>query len=170
MGNKSACARNGHRVEIESACAHDGGINVDNGDDEGKGNKSACARYGHKIGIEGACARDGGRMGIVSACARDGKGIGIESACALDIHTFYDPPDSSSQRELVLKIKQLVNVNYKYYKLKKNFNSIINSYVRLSKIHLTALHGSAHHEELGFWMEILLDFHPLTFLDFHSQI
>jgi hypothetical protein len=132
VGNKSACARNGHRVEIESACAHDGGINVDDGDDGGKGNKSACARNGHsvgivsacardggKMGIVSACARDGGKMGIVSACARDGKGIGIESACALDIHIFYDPPDSSSQRELVLKIKQLVNVNYKYYKLKK---------------------------------------------------
>jgi hypothetical protein len=63
------------------------------------------------VGIECACARDGGKMGIVSACARDGKGIGIESACALDIHIFYGRPDSFSQRGLVLKIKQLVNVN-----------------------------------------------------------
>jgi hypothetical protein len=37
VGNKSACARNGHRVEIESACAHDGGINVDDGDDGVRG-------------------------------------------------------------------------------------------------------------------------------------
>ena len=63
-----------------------------------KGNESACALYGgDEIEIE-----------IESACARDGDGrIGIESACALDIRIFYGPPDSSSQRGLVLKNKTI---------------------------------------------------------------
>ena len=84
---KSACT---HFGRGKSACAHF--------DDEGKG-KSACAHFDDGGKGKSACAHYGGEI----------EGIGIESACALDIRIFCGPPDSSSQRGLVLKIKQLVN-------------------------------------------------------------